>query len=64
MLTKKESIRENRTELQTQFSELTSDKEFVLKAIDIKGSCFEHVSNELKNDREVVFAAVKKWNIT
>ena len=39
--------------------DLKSDREFVLKAVNIKGSVLEYVSPELKADKEVVLVAVK-----
>ena len=39
--------------------DLKSNREFVLKAVNIKGSVLEYVSPELKADKEVVLIAVK-----
>lgn len=40
-------------------NEFWSDKDFVLKAVNIKSIIFDQISDNLKKDREVVLAAIK-----
>jgi hypothetical protein len=39
---------------------LKSDKEFVLKAVEQDGRCFQHASEELKFDKDFILKAVEK----
>ena len=39
---------------------LRSDKEFVLKILEINPTAFRYVSNELKSDKEIVLASLKE----
>ena len=43
-------------------SELLSDREFILKAVDKDGWALEYASDELKNDEEVVLTAIKGYD--
>lgn len=43
-------------------SELLSDREFMLKAVDECGFALEYASDELKNDEEVVLTAIQGWD--
>ncbi|WP_434337169.1 DUF4116 domain-containing protein [Mesomycoplasma conjunctivae] len=46
--------------MQNTPKELTNDKEFLLQIIDTRPEVLEYVSNELKNDNEIHFQAIKK----
>lgn len=39
--------------------ELKSNRDFVLEAVNIKGSALKYVSKELKSDKEIVISAIK-----
>ena len=42
-----------------------NNKEYIMKALEVKGEYLEFVSDELKDDKDIILLAVKKapWTI-